>query len=181
MESAILQVVRAIRVDTDRESVRAVLNDYRLLPSYERKLRRVESAGPRDHGVEVAIVGRFAALPFRGRLVFTARVDGGFDGVLVKGAPLVGFGGSFIVRRSGAGCVVTHVERYEFRAGFLGSALAFLLEPWLGRSIEGELRRMKRLAEEPEVLAAARRGERVEATPDVRVWDPSGRPVRVHA
>lgn len=176
-----VSVVRAIRLDAGRDLIAGILSDYELLPLYEHKVDSVVVVrNGRGRATEVSLGGRFGLLPYRGSFLFTSRETGGFDSVLLESNAVVGFSGSFAVRRAVGGCIVTHVEQYEFRGGRLGQALGTLVRPYIGRSIDQELRRLKRLVEEPQLLATARRDPSMPIQPAAApVWDPASRRSRM--
>ncbi len=169
-----VSLVRAVRIDAPRAVVAEILSEYELLALYEHKVVRSVVRGARGRGVEVAIQGRFGLVPYGGRLLFTPRAAGGFDSVLLEASRIVGFSGCFGIRPDGRGCIVTHVEQYRFRGGPFGRLLGAILRPFLAASMGKELRRLKRLAEDPALFAAARRGLAVRIQPDRRVpvWNP---------
>jgi len=172
-----VSVARAVFVAAEVDTAGSLLADVDLLPLFEHKLDRITTLGMGKEGnlIRVRADGHFSFLPYSVELLLRAHPGGGYDSVLLNGNALVGFSGSFGVRHVEGGCVVTHVEQYEFRGGWVGQALGRLWRPYIAGSMVQEVRRLKRLIEEPDLLAAARRTTTVEIRTDRRtpVWDPA--------
>jgi len=168
--------VRAVSISAKPEDASAFLADIKLLALYEQKLARIQLTGVGQDGKTACATadGQFGAFPYHIELHFYA-VEGGYRSTLCSGGPIVGLRGTFVARPAEGGCVVTHSEQYELRGGWLGTWLGRLLQPYIGWSMERELRTLKRLIEEPAALGEALRKRdprQIEVDPSVPVWDP---------
>jgi hypothetical protein len=169
--------VRAVHISASPEQVGEFLADIKLLPLYEQKLARLQvtGVGPDGRTACATANGQFGALPYHIELHFQAREGGGYESTLCGPGPIAGLRGTFRVEPAEGGCVVTHTERYQFRGGLAAAWLGRSLMPFIGWTMERELRTLKRLIEEPEVLGEALRTRdprQIEIDPQVKVWDP---------
>ena len=173
-----VEVRRAVFIAEDPEEVGRFLADIDLLHLYEQKLARIQITGIGQHEKTACATadGHFGPVLFHIELHFDAADGGGYESTLCSGGPILGLRGSFKVHPAEGGCVVTHVERYQFASGPIAWWLGQLWKPYIGWSMARELRTLKRLVEEPGALAEAARMRDPRLIPvDSRVviWDPT--------
>lgn len=180
-----VHTARAIHLDADVDRVAAFLADIELLPLYEQKLDRLHVTARAADGKSACASadGRFAMITYHIELHFDALRPGGYKSTLCSEGPIAGLRGTFEPAASDrGGTIVTHTETYEFLAGGLGYAMGQFTRPYIGWSMERELRTLKRLVESPNALADALRSgdpRKIPVDPKVPVWDPaSDRPAR---
>lgn len=181
----VVSAARAVRIDRPVEEVATFLADINLLHLYEQKLARIQVTGVSADGRSACATadGQFAFLSYHIELHFQASEGGGYRSTLCSKGPIAGLLGTFTVKPTGdGGCIVTHVERYEFLGGAGGYALGRMTRPYIGWSMSRELRTLKRLVEDPAALAEALRASdprTIAVDPRVLVWDPTAaRPAR---
>jgi hypothetical protein len=171
-------VARAVQIDETPERVAEFLSDINLLHLYEQKLTRIQTTAVSSDGRTACATadGQFMLLTYHIELHFDALEGGGYKSTLCDNGPVAGLRGTFAARPADrGGTVVTHQESYEFLGGTAGLAFGQLARPYLGWTIARELRTLKRLIEEPVVLANALRGgdpRKTTVDPSVVVWDP---------
>jgi hypothetical protein len=173
-----VSAARAVHIDRTPEEVARFLADIDYLHLYEQKLARIHVTAVSADGRRACATadGQFANLTYHIELHFDALEGGGYNSTLCADGPIVGLRGTFAVRPDGEGCVVTHVERYEFKGGTVGARVGAIVRPYIGWSMARELRTLKRLVEDPAALAEALRGgdpRTIPVDPRVKVWDPS--------
>lgn len=180
-----VHTARAIHLDADLDRVAAFLSDIELLPLYEQKLDRLHvTARSADGKTACASAdGRFAFITYHIELHFDALRPGGYKSTLCSPGPIAGLRGTFEPSNADrGGTIVTHTETYEFLGGRIGEAMGQLAHPYIGWSMERELRTLKRLVESPNALAEALRigdPRKIPVDPKSVVWDPtSDRPGR---
>lgn len=173
-----LETARAVHIAADRATIASFVSKIELLRLYEQKLERLQVTATSNDGKRSCATadGHWALLPFHIELHFDALEAGGYKSTLCSGGPIVGLRGGFVIEPDGdAGCTVTHFENYEFAGGALGNRIARIVQPYIGWSMDRELRLLKRLIEDPALLADALRmfnPRQLAVDPDVPVWDP---------
>ena len=180
-----VHTARAIHLEAELDRVAAFLADIELLPLYEQKLDRlhVTACGTDGKTACASADGRFAFMTYHIELHFDALQEGGYKSTLCSKGPIAGLRGTFEPTASDrGGTVVTHTETYEFLAGAVGHAMGQFARPYIGWSMERELRTLKRLVEQPNALAEALRigdPRKIPVDASAVVWDPtSDRPGR---
>lgn len=177
-------VARAVHIDAPPDEVGAFLADIELLHLYEQKLSRIEATALSDDGKRACATGdgHFGVITYHIELHFDTFEGGGYQSTLCDKGPIAGLRGTFAIHLADRGCIVTHVEDYEFLAGAIGYQLGRASIPYIGWSMARELRTLKRLVEDPVALGEAIRigdPRTIPIDPRVRVWDPTrDRPAR---
>lgn len=174
-----LETARAIRIDAAADVVSRFLANIELLHLYEQKLERLQVTAVSEDGRRACATadGNFGLLPFHIELHFDfdAIQGGGYKSTICDAGPITALRGGFVVAPEGAGCVVTHFENYEFAHGGTFEFVGRLFKPYIGWSMDRELRALKQLVEDPAVLGRALRLRRPHRLPIDRaaaVWDP---------
>lgn len=147
-----VEVHRAVFIAEDPEEVGRFLADIDLLHPYEQKLAQIQitGIGQNEKTACATADGHFGPVLYHIELHFDAADGGGYESTLCSGGPILGLRGSFKVHPAEGGCVVTHVERYQFAPGPIAWRLGQL---WRGGRVGAALRKSKSSA----ALAAAPR------------------------
>src|SRR5262245_26371979 len=141
-------VVRRIFIARDAGVVGRFLADVENLPRFEPKLELVRKLKDRRGWPRrMRARARIAMIPLTFDIDYVPHLSGGFESGDCD-LLFVRFGGGFWVRDAEGGCLVSHVERYEFRSRLVAWIAGPAWRWYADRSIDREVARLKELLEE---------------------------------
>lgn len=128
------------------EQARRFLQDLRTIEKYEPKLTHAEVHPSGETGGTYETRGYFAGLPWHGKFSYKLNPAGFFSEMLEGPVQGLQVSGGFAVAALGPSrCLVTHHEKYSFRAWYLLLPLLPVIKAYLTLAMHKELQDLKAL------------------------------------